>query len=80
MEVTIPEDSSRTQFHTELKIPPPKPSTQFISAQPSSQAINLQSGFVLADLPEPSIVGPRSSKKRQKIQEEADKNLQYDAQ
>ena len=80
MEVTIPEASSRTQFHTELKVPPPQPSTQFISAQPSSQAINLQSGFVLADLPEPSIVGPRSSKKRQKIQEEADKNLQYDAQ
>ena len=48
MEVTIQEASSRTQFHTELKVPPPKPSTQFISAQPSSQAINLQSGFVLA--------------------------------
>ncbi|KAK7821739.1 double-stranded rna-binding protein 1 [Quercus suber] len=80
MEVAIPGASSRTQFCTELKVPPPKLSTQLISAQPSSQAVNLQSGFVPADLPEPSVVGPSSSKKRQKNQEEADKKLQSDAQ
>uniref|UniRef100_A0A7N2MX72 DRBM domain-containing protein n=1 Tax=Quercus lobata TaxID=97700 RepID=A0A7N2MX72_QUELO len=80
MEVAIPGASSRTQVRTELKVPPPEPSTQLISAQPSSQAVNLQSGFVLADLPEPSVVGPSSSKKRQKNQKEADKKLQYDAQ
>lgn len=79
MEVAIPGASSRTQFCTELK-PPPKLSTQLISAQPSSQAVNLQSGFVPADLPKPSVVGPSSSKKRQKKQEEADKKLQSDAQ
>ena len=80
MEVAIPGASSRTQVHTELKVPPPEPSTQFISAQPSSKAVNLQCGFVPADLPEPSVVGPCSSKKHKKIQEEADKNLQYDTQ
>ena len=80
MEVAIPGASSRTQVHIELNVPPPEPSTQFISAQPSSQAVNLQSGFVHADLPEPSVVGPYSLKKRQKIQEEANKNLQYDTQ
>ena len=80
MKVAMPGVSSRTQVHIELKVPPPEPSTQFINAQPSSQAVNLQSGFVPADLSEPSVMGPCSSKKRQKIQEEADKNLQYDAQ
>ena len=80
MEVAILGSSSRTQVRTELKVPPPEPSTQLISAQPLSQAVNLQSGFVPADLPDPSIVGPSSSKKRQKNQKEADKKLQYDAQ
>uniref|UniRef100_A0A7N2MKY3 DRBM domain-containing protein n=1 Tax=Quercus lobata TaxID=97700 RepID=A0A7N2MKY3_QUELO len=78
MEVAILGSSSRTQVRTELKVPPPEPSTQLISAQPSSQAVNLQSGFVPADLPEPSVVGPSSSKKRKKNQEEADKKLQFD--
>ena len=78
MEVAIPGASSRTQVRTELKVPPPEPSTQLISAQPSSQAVNLQSGFVPTDLPEPSVVGPSSSKKPQKNQEEADKKLQSD--
>ncbi|KAK7849948.1 double-stranded rna-binding protein 1 [Quercus suber] len=78
MEVAILGSSSRTQVRTELKVPPPEPSTQLISAQPSSQAVNLQSGVVLADLPEPSVVGPSSSKKRKKNQEEADKKLQSD--
>ena len=78
MEVAILGSSSRTQVRTELKVPPPEPSTQLISAQPSSQAVNLQSGFVPADLPEPSVVGPSSSKKRKKNQEEADKKLQSD--
>ncbi|XP_075672416.1 uncharacterized protein LOC142641972 isoform X2 [Castanea sativa] len=81
MEVAIPGSSSRTQVRTELKVPPPEPSTQLISAQPSSQAANLQSGFVPADLPEPSVVGPTSSKKRQNNQkEEADKKLRSDTQ
>ncbi|KAK9988216.1 hypothetical protein SO802_028455 [Lithocarpus litseifolius] len=73
MEIAIPGASSRTQVRTELEVPPPEPSTRLISAQPSSQAVNLQSGFLPADLPEPSVVGPSSSKKRQKNQEEADK-------
>ncbi|XP_050284096.1 double-stranded RNA-binding protein 8-like [Quercus robur] len=75
MEVAILGSSSKTQVCTELKVPPPEPSTQLINAQPSSQAVNLQSGFVPADLPELSVVGPSSSKKRKKNQEEADKKL-----
>ena len=78
VEVAIQGSSSRTQVCTEVKVPPPEPSTQLISAQPSSQAVNLRSGFVPADLPEPSVVGPSSSKKPQKNQEEADKKLQSD--
>ena len=74
----------KDRSHANISAVPQGPSIRAmevaIPGASSSQAVNLQSGFVLADLPEPSIVGPRSSKKRQKIQEEADKNLQYDAQ
>ena len=74
----------KDRSHANISAVPQGPSIRAmevaIPGASSSQAVNLQSGFVPADLPEPLIVGPSSSKKRQKNQEEADKKLQYDTQ
>ncbi|KAK7851961.1 hypothetical protein CFP56_040497 [Quercus suber] len=56
VQVSSPGASSGTQVLQEQKIPKPEPSTQTISAQTSSQAINLGIEFVPAVLPEPSGV------------------------
>ncbi|KAK4562897.1 hypothetical protein RGQ29_005401 [Quercus rubra] len=74
----------KDRSHANISAVPQGPSIRAmevaIPGASSSQAVNLQSGFVPVDLPEPLIVGPSSSKKRQKNQEEADKKLQYDTQ
>ncbi|XP_050261031.1 double-stranded RNA-binding protein 4-like [Quercus robur] len=80
VQVASPGASSGTQVIHELKIPKPEPSTQLISAQTSSQAVNLPIEFVPAVLPEPSGVGPSSSKKRRKNKNKANKKLRSDTQ
>ena len=74
----------KDRSHANISAVPQGPSIRAmevaIPGASSSQAVNLQSGFVPVNLPEPLIVGPSSSKKRQKNQEEADKKLQYDTQ
>ena len=80
MQVASPGASSGTQVLQEQKIPKLEPLTQPISAQTSPQAINLGIEFVLAVLPEPSGVGPSSSKKRRKNKNKANKKLRFDTQ
>ena len=80
VQVASPGASSGTQVLHEQKIPKPEPSTQLISAQTSSQAVNLPIEFVPAVLPEALCVGPSSSKKRRKNKNKANKKLRSDTQ
>ncbi|KAL4613866.1 hypothetical protein ACB092_07G012600 [Castanea dentata] len=80
VQVASPGASSGTHPLQEQKIPKPEPSTQLISAQTSSQAVNLPIEFVPAVLPEPSGVGSSSSKKHRKNKNKANKKVWSDAQ
>jgi hypothetical protein len=79
-EGAIPGPYSGTPLRHELKVPKTEPPAQLISTQSLSQAVNFPIEFVPAALPEPSSVGPSSSKRGRKNRTKANKKLRSDTQ